>query len=80
MVSKSKPELDIYLKACETLQVNPQECYALEDSRNGLLAAHRAGCKVIMVPDLWHPDEEIQRILFGKCSDLEEVKAFLKQR
>lgn len=80
MVSKSKPEPDIYLKACEALQVNPKECYALEDSRNGLLAAHRAGCKVIMVPDLWQPDEEIEGILLGKCSDLEEVKDFLENK
>lgn len=80
MVNKSKPEPDIYLTACEALQVNPEECYVLEDSRNGLLSAHRAGCKVIMVPDLWQPDEEIEGILFGKCSDLEEVKDFLEKQ
>ncbi len=40
----------------------------------GLLSAYRAGCKPIMVPDLWQPDEEILQIIKGKYSDLEQVK------
>ena len=51
-----------------------KECIALEDSKNGLLSAYRAGCKPIMVPDLWQPDEEILQIIKGKYSDLEQVK------
>jgi len=74
MVEKSKPAPDIYLKACEMLNVNPEESIALEDSKNGLLSAYRAGCKPIMVPDLWQPDEEILQIIKGKYSDLEQVK------
>lgn len=49
------------------------ECYALEDSKNGLLSAYRAGCKPIMVPDLWQPDEEILEVIVGKYSDLDEA-------
>ncbi len=77
MVKHSKPEPEIYLKACELLQENPKDCYALEDSRNGLLAAHRAGCNPIMVPDLWQPDEEIEKLILGKFSNLEKVKDFI---
>ncbi len=80
MISKSKPEPDIYLKACELLGEDAQDCIAIEDSKNGLLSAHRAGCHPIMVPDLWQPDEEIMQILYGKCVDLEEVKEFLKEQ
>ena len=80
MVNKSKPEPEIYLKACELLGENPQACYALEDSKNGLLSAFRAGCHPIMVPDLWQPDEEIGHILCEKFEDLEEVKDFLEKR
>lgn len=54
MIQKSKPEPDIYLKACELLGAKPEECYALEDSKYGLHSAYRAGCKTIMVPDLWN--------------------------
>lgn len=80
MVERSKPEPDIYLKACELLHKNPEECFALEDSKNGLLSAYRAGCKPIMVPDLWQPDEEIKQILFGKFEDLEQVKEYFSAK
>lgn len=46
----------------------------MEDSKNGLLSAYRAGCKPIMVPDLWQPDEETLSLVVGKYDDLEEVK------
>ena len=59
---------------CGDMVENPEECIALEDSKNGLLSAYRAGCKPIMVPDLWQPDEEILQIIKGKYSDLEQVK------
>lgn len=74
MVSKSKPEPEIYQKACELLGEKPQDCFALEDSRNGILSAYRAGCRTIMIPDLWQPDEEILSVIAGKYDDLEQVK------
>lgn len=80
MVQNSKPDPEIYLKACELLDVNPSECYALEDSKNGLLSAYRAGCKPIMVPDLWQPDDEILKVIVGKYNDLDEVKEAFETR
>lgn len=74
MIENSKPAPDIYLKACELISAEPQNCYALEDSKNGLLSAYRAGCKPIMIPDLWQPDEEIMNIIVAKYDDLEQVK------
>lgn len=74
MVEKSRPAPDIYIKACEMLNENPEEYITLEDSKNGLISAYRVGCKPIMVPDLWQPDEEILQIIKGKYSDLEQVK------
>ena len=70
MIEKSKPEPDIYLKAAEVLGVNPDECFAVEDSKNGILSAHGAGMKVIMVPDLWQGDKETDGLLFAKCENL----------
>ncbi len=79
MVTRSKPEPEIYLKACKLLGEKPQDCYALEDSRNGILSAHRAGCRTIMVPDLWQPDEEILSVIEAKYDDLDQVReAFAK--
>lgn len=74
MIENSKPAPDIYLKACEILEATPEDCLALEDSKNGLLAAYRAGCKPIMIPDLWQPDEETLQIIVAKYDDLEQVK------
>ena len=78
-VEHSKPKPDIYLRAAELLEIPPAECYALEDSRNGLLAASSAGCKTIMVPDLWQPDEEIKRCVLTILPDLDAVKEYLEQ-
>lgn len=79
MVEKSKPNPEIYEKAWQMLGVEPETCLALEDSKNGLLAAYRAGCKPVMVPDLWQPDEETESILFQKFENLEQVKEYLEE-
>ncbi len=46
-VPKSKPEPDVYLKAAETIGVEPAFCVAIEDSKNGAIAAKRAGMKCV---------------------------------
>ena len=46
-INKSKPEPDIFLKASEMLQIEPKECIVIEDSKNGVIAAKRAGMKCI---------------------------------
>jgi HAD superfamily hydrolase (TIGR01509 family) len=62
MVRASKPEPDIYLAACSALQEVPSLCYAVEDSRNGLISAHAAGMRTVLIPDLIAPDEEMRRL------------------
>lgn len=73
MVKKSKPAPDIYSKAAEQLDFSASDCYAIEDSKNGLKSAYYAGCKVIMVPDLWQGDDETDRFIFAKCKSLKNV-------
>lgn len=48
IVSKKKPDPEIYLLALEKLGLQPQECVVIEDSRNGLLAAKAAGIKCVV--------------------------------
>lgn len=79
-VTRSKPDPAIYLRACELLGMKPADCYALEDSRNGLLAASSAGCRTIMVPDLWQPDEEIKSRVLAILPDLDAVLEYLKRQ
>ena len=77
MVEKSKPEPDIYLKACAQLNENPDNCIAIEDSKNGILSAHHAGLQVIMVTDLWQGEAETDSFLLAKCKSLTEIMSIL---
>lgn len=76
-VKEGKPSPDIYLYACEKLGAAPEECYAVEDSPNGVLSAYRAGCRVIMVPDQTQPDEELAKCLYAKVDSLEKIRELL---
>lgn len=62
MVSRSKPQPDIFLKACEELGVEPEEAFAIEDSYNGIRAAAAGKLRPLMVPDLMPPTEEMQEL------------------
>lgn len=46
-VTKGKPAPDIYLEVSNQLNVKPNECWVLEDSKNGVQAAKAAGMKCI---------------------------------
>lgn len=76
-VPHSKPEPDVYLKACELLREKPERCYAIEDSRNGIISACTAGCKVIMIPDLWECDHPTRKLLHALFVDLNEAREYL---
>lgn len=77
MVPHGKPMPDVYQYACKCIGEKPEACIALEDSPNGLMAAYRAGCLPIMVPDLSQPDEKLSRILYGKAETLTDVIPYL---
>ncbi|MFA5816391.1 MAG: HAD family phosphatase [Bacteroidales bacterium] len=49
-IVSGKPDPEIYLKTIQALGLFPEECIVLEDSSNGALSGHRAGCYVIAVP------------------------------
>lgn len=46
-----KPAPDLYLAAAQRLGVDPGGCLVIEDSHNGLLAAHAAGMRTWIVPN-----------------------------
>ena len=74
MVEKGKPEPDIFLYAAQKLGIEPEYCMVLEDSPAGILAAHRAGCKPVLVPDQDEPDCETMALLYAKAERLDKVK------
>ncbi len=58
MVSRAKPEPDIFLAAARLMNVEPENCLVFEDALAGIEAAHRAGMKVIALPTT-NPRERI---------------------
>lgn len=78
-VVHSKPDPEIYLLACEALHTDPAHTLAIEDSRNGILSASRAGMPVIMVPDMIPPTPDLEALLLRRCSSLLEVRDLLPQ-
>ena len=57
-VARGKPAPDVYLEAAARLRVAPGEAAAVEDSSNGLLAAHAAGMGVVAIPNRAFPPSE----------------------
>ncbi len=52
-VAAKKPAPDIYQLALRHLGVDPEQAVALEDSRNGLQSAVRAGLWTVVTPTYW---------------------------
>ncbi|WP_407178763.1 HAD family hydrolase [Bradyrhizobium sp. STM 3562] len=57
-VSKKKPEPDAYIVALGALGLPAATCLAIEDSRNGLVAAAAAGVPVLITRSLYFRDED----------------------
>ena len=58
--ARGKPNPDPFLTAAARLGVAPAQCLALEDSHNGVRAAHAAGMMTVMVPDLLEATDEMR--------------------
>ena len=79
-VENGKPAPDIFLLAAERLGVKPEECLVLEDSKAGVLAGSSAGAKVIMVTDMFKPDEECKERTYRIVGNLGEVISVLEEK
>ena len=71
---RGKPFPDPYLAAAERLGVAPANCLALEDSHNGVRAAHAAGMMTIMVPDLLEATDEMRALCVIIAETLHEIR------
>jgi HAD superfamily hydrolase (TIGR01509 family) len=78
-VTNGKPHPEIFLKTAALLETPPEKVVVLEDSRNGIRAAHAAGMIPIMVPDLIEPDEEIKSLAYAVVDSLHEVRALIAE-
>jgi HAD superfamily hydrolase (TIGR01509 family) len=57
-VVAKKPAPDIYRLALTRLGLEPHQCLAIEDSSNGLRAAHAAGLRCVVTPSLYSANED----------------------
>lgn len=65
MISQSKPDPEIFLKAAELLKVSPEECIVVEDAEAGVEAAKSAGMKCVGIgkaQQLGKADAVVERI------------------
>ena len=77
--AQSKPAPDPFLLAAERLAVPAAFCLALEDSHNGVRAAHAAGMMTVMVPDLLPATDEMRSLCLAIAESLHEVRALLAE-
>jgi len=76
--ARGKPNPDPFITAADRLGVDPTACLALEDSHNGVRAAHAAGMMTIMVPDLLEATQEMRALCVAVSETLHEVRALLE--
>ncbi len=77
-VARSKPHPDIYLKAGEAIGADMQRSLGLEDSANGVRAAHAAGLQVIQIPDRAPPTEDLLQLGHRVCDNMHDVLELIK--
>lgn len=76
-VTRSKPDPEIFLKACDALGVRPEDGVGLEDSFNGVRSCKSSGLFTIMVPDIIQPDDEMKALADIILPSLKDVQDFL---
>ena len=62
-VPNKKPAPDVYLAALEEMKLRPDECIAIEDSRNGLVAATAAGIPTVITPGIYTDDQNFDEAM-----------------
>ncbi|MFI5777633.1 HAD family hydrolase [Nocardia sp. NPDC051570] len=72
-VTRGKPHPEPYLTAVAALGADPEHTIAVEDSPNGLRAAHAAGLRCMLIPDLVAPTTETRRMAHRVYPDLHQV-------
>jgi beta-phosphoglucomutase-like phosphatase (HAD superfamily) len=73
-VEHGKPAPDIFLRSAELLQVPPESCCVIEDSKPGIAAGLAAGMQVIAIANT-HPAAELSRAthVVRTCQQIERL-------
>ncbi len=77
-VTATKPDPEPYLLAAKLVGADPGDCFALEDSPNGVASAEAAGCRVFAVPSLVPippaPSRTVVRSLLDLTADASGIR------
>lgn len=79
-VTHGKPHPEIFLTACQKLDVKPEEALVLEDSEAGILAAYDGRIDVICVPDMKYPEPQFVEKVTKIVDSLDQVIDYLKMQ
>ena len=81
VVEKKKPAPDIYNLALEKTGLRPEDCFVVEDSRNGVLAGKAAGMRVLATTNVYTEKEDLSPadVIVGCLGDPAGEKAVLRK-
>ncbi len=81
IVEKKKPDPEIYNLALSKSGFEPEECIVIEDSRNGVLAAHAAGLNIVATTNIYTASENLSdaNIITTCLGDADGEKGKLNQ-
>ena len=81
VVSKKKPDPEIYLLALKKTGLKPEQCVVIEDSRNGILAAKAANLYVVATTNIYTENEDLSDadIIVSSLGDPDGEKGVLKK-
>jgi len=81
IVDRKKPDPEIYNLALKKSGLNPDECIVIEDSRNGVLAAHAAGLNIVATTNIYTASENLSdaNIITTCLGDIDGEKGKLDQ-
>ncbi|MEB3168806.1 MAG: HAD family phosphatase [Synechococcaceae cyanobacterium] len=69
-VQKGKPDPEMYLKAMDIFQVNPEECLILEDNDHGIQAANASGGHLLKIGV---PDDVTYQAIKSRIAEIEAL-------
>lgn len=81
MVSKKKPDPEIYNMALSKFGLNTDEAFVVEDSKNGLAAAKAAGLKTIVTTNYYTEQEDVSAgdVIVSCLGDADGEKAVMRK-
>ena len=81
VVSRKKPDPEIYRLASKKLRIEPGQCVVVEDSRNGLLAAKAAGMRCIITKSCYTGGEDFTEAeaVYSELGDSPNIQVRLRE-